>query len=66
MLKKPKPKGKKKKLGGNRIEEKIDFNSLVTDDLKLKQTPKRQEEPQIVKKVIKTGLAPSPKKKESV
>lgn len=45
MLKKPKPKGKKKKLGGNRIDEKIDFNTLVTDDLKLKETLKKQEEP---------------------
>ena len=54
-------KGKKKKLGGNRIDEKIDFNTLVTDDLKLKEVTKKQDNPQIVKKVIKTGLVETPK-----
>lgn len=40
VIKKPAQKIIKKKLGANRIDKPIDFNSLVTDDLKLKEIPK--------------------------
>lgn len=44
-------------MGGNRIAKPIDFDSLVTDDLKIKNYQTREDEkPKLVKKMIKTGL----------
>lgn len=60
QLKKPVQKVIKKKLGGNKIETPVDFDSLVTDDLKLKEVQKPAEI-KLVKTMVKTKTEEEPK-----